>query len=192
MAKAKSPKKAAAGKGKGKAVAKAAPAEESKQLALPMPKDRDLKHYISAIQVQQARVKKEQQTLSKIYADADDSGVSVPAIKTGLRIMDTEPLQARSDLMQLALVLAELGAPVQFEVYDPKFGSVEAQAKVEGYKDGKGGKDRDYRSYIKGSPARRAYDHGYEEGSIENMPISPSAKKDALAKLEEPGPSTAH
>jgi hypothetical protein len=172
MAKAKT-KKAAAGK---RAAKSAKPKEDSPQLALPMPKDRDLKHYISEYQLGKKRVDDAKAALDKITASADEAGVSVDAIKKGLAIQKKNPAQAKSDMMQLAMVLRELGTPLQVEVYEPKYGSPEAEAKVAGFQDGKAGKDRDYRSWVKGSPARRAYDENYEAGQLENMPIDAKAK----------------
>lgn len=166
---------------------KAAAAAEDNQLALPMPKERDLKHYISEYQLADAAVKKAKQHLDKIVASADEAGVSVPAIKRGLKIVASKNLiQAKSDLMQLSMVLEELGCPLQIQVFEAKFGGPEAEAKAAGYRDGKAGRDRDYGQWVKGSPARRAYDGGYEEAQIENMPISEEAKTQAKGRLKAP------
>lgn len=174
MAKKPAPKKKAGAKSKAAKLAKAE--KDTAQLVLPMPKDRDLKHYISEYQLGKKRVDDAKASLDKITAAADAAGVSVDAIKKGLAIHKKNPAQAKSDMMQLALVLAELGTPLQFEIYEAKFGGPEAEAKVAGFADGKAGKDRDYRSWVKGSPARRAYDDAYQAGQLENMPIDPKTK----------------
>lgn len=187
MAKAKKPPSKKRGK---QAADKAV---EEAQLALPMPKDRDLKHHISAWQLGKERVKKANADLAAIELAADEAGVSVKAIKDGVRIAHAKnPLQAKSDLLQTALVLQELGSPFQIQVFDVKFGSPEAEGKAAGYRDGKAGRDRDYGQWVKGSPSRRAYDQGYDEAQIENMPISPQAKVDAKAKLKVVETSPAH
>jgi hypothetical protein len=150
-----------------------------------MPAERDLKHHISAYQVAQKRVQDEQKALRKVVKIADEAGVSIEAIKRGLKILNTNPLQARSDMEQLSMVLKELGTPVQFAVFDVKFDDPADEAKVKGYADGKAGKDRNYGSWVKGSPAARAYDTAYDEGQLEHMPISDEAKKAIAAERAE-------
>ena len=167
----------------------------AEQPSLPMPQNRDLKHYINEWQLQQKRVDKEKSALKKIEDAADEAGVSVDAIKRGIKITASpeKALQAKSDMMQLALVLEELGSPFQIQVFETKYAGPEQEAHAAGFRDGKAGRDRDYGQWMKGSPARRAYDEGYELGMIENMPVPEEAKAAERARIKAEGPrATAH
>lgn len=163
MAKSKKSKPASKGK-------RAKKSAEPEQAQLPMPSDRDLKHYISALAVADARVKKEQDARKKIYDAANAVGINKTALDRGRSLAKRNPLDVKNELMQTQMVLAELGAPVQFEVFDNRNGDPVAQAKVQGFADGKAAKDKDASQYgfIKGSPASRAYDEAYDEGQAEN------------------------
>lgn len=159
-----------------------------------MPANRDLKHYISEYQLQDKRLQKERQAMAKLLEAADEAGVSVSAIKRGIKIANGKNLiQAKADMMQLGLVLEELGCPFQIQVFEAKFTGPEQEAQASGFRDGKAGRDRDYGSWVKGSPARRAYDQGYELGMVENLPVPEEAKAAERARIQAEGPrATAH
>lgn len=145
--------------------------QESAQAELPMPSDRDLKHYISALAVADERVKKEQKSRTKIYEAAKAVGISKVALDRGRSLAARNPIEAKNELMQTALVLQEMGSPIGFEVFEARHGDPVSQAKVHGFADGKAAKDKDAsrHGYIKGSPAARAYDDSYDAGQAENM-----------------------
>ena len=182
------PKSSAPKKGKSKKAA--ASAEDTSQLSLAIPKNRDLKHYISEWSLADKRVKDAEKARKHVEDCANEAGVSVKAIKQGKKICDMPAIQSKADLTQLAMVLEEMGSPIRIQVHDAKYDGPEDEAKVRGFADGKAGKDRNYGTWSKGSPAARAYDEAYEKGQLENMPISAEAK--AKAKAGNLEGATAH
>jgi hypothetical protein len=175
------------GKGKGKSsrkkIDKKGATDVGDSAPMLIPPSRDLKHHIAMIQIARAKHNKSQQELTAAYKAADQAGIMRTAIDRGLALHKKDPLTAKSEMLQMAMVLNELGSAVQFEVYDPKNKGPEGEAKVRGYQDGKAGREKDYGSWIKGSPARLAYDEAYDAGQLENMPIDLASKR----KLQEEG-----
>lgn len=184
MAKAKSQKKPAGKKKADKKGATDIDGETGEAVQLAMPAERDVKHYISEWALADKRVKDAEKARKKVETCMDEAGISVKEMKRAAKMKDVNPVQLKYDMSQLCMFMSEMGLPVQIQVFETRFGSAEAEQKARGYKDGKAGKDRDHGTLMKGSPGRRAYDEGYDEGQIENMPIDATAKAKALADLK--------
>jgi hypothetical protein len=156
----------------------------SEAAPLLVPKPRDMKHHISAIQVAKARLDKEQASYRNVCKAADEAGIDVKAVRNAITMHSKPALNSQSYFTQLSLALQELGAPVQINVHQAKFEDAVAEAKVRGYADGTGGNPQSH-SWVKGSPAARAYDDAYADGQMENVDMSEEERSRIRAERAE-------
>lgn len=147
--------------------------------AMLLPPPRDLKHHLTIIQIKKAACDKANAELRHAFKVADESGVNGNAVRKGLALHKKDALSAKAEMLQLSLVLQELGSPVQFNVHEAKYKDAVEEAKVKGFGDGKAARAKDH-PWVKASPAARQYDESYEEGQLENISMSAADKRRAL------------
>lgn len=167
MAKPKSASKKPAPKKKSKGGGKRAPAtpkSEEVDVAVGsllsgdnMPKIKDLSYHYQNILGLMEKAASAQSRVSEAKKRAKEAGVDTGALMTAMKLTRLDPLDLAALLKQQAALMSELGLPVQMTLFEPKYGSVEAQAAAEGSAAGKAGRTPDTDRWPEGTPGHADY-----------------------------------
>jgi len=99
-----------------------------------------------------------------------DKGIDVKAVMNTMRLERLAPEDLARELQQQQRLMKARGLPIQVELFEAKYDSPEAQAKVFGFKDGKDGRSQDASRWPEGTPAHQAYVDAWVEGQ-KQMPL---------------------
>lgn len=189
-------------KGKGARRAKTKPdgdPAETTQPALPnMPSERDILHHLQNIKHYEDKAATARGHLADAKKKAKEAGIDLQALKLSMGFARSDTLDISTMLNQLSKMMAIQGLPVQMHLYDARYSDPEAQAKVEGFQDGKACKTPNAAKYPEGSPFHAAYMASWMEGSATNVKGAPSAAEQAardkdFEAAKPPGePATTH
>ena len=119
--------------------------------------------------------------VSEAKKKAKEANVDVGALMTVMRMERADPLDLASELKMQAMLMSELGLPVQMQLFEPKYGSIDAQAAAEGAQSGKNGRSPDTVRWPEGVPGHTAYMRAWndEQGEIaKNFGKTPSDDDD--------------
>ncbi len=132
-----------------------------------LPKLRDLKHHythILKLQEQASLAAKAVTTAKKIAKEAGCDVAGLMQIKSNYKL---DPMDLAARLRQQMSLMKELGSPVQIQLFETKYGSVEAQAAAEGRADGKAGRSPNGARWADGAPGFDEYTAAWNEGQAE-------------------------
>jgi hypothetical protein len=122
-----------------------------------MPKIRDLQYHMSQIAGYQDKARSASARVTEAKKKAKEAGVDVGAIMEVLAMKREDPLDVATRLRQLAALMSEEGLPVQIQLFEPKFGSIEEQAAAEGWQAGINGRSPDTERWPEGTPGHTEY-----------------------------------
>lgn len=122
-----------------------------------MPPSRDVMYHYEMILGLMEKAATAQSKVTDAKKKAKEAGVDVKALMTAKTLMRLDPLDLSSLLRQQAMLMAELGSPIQISLFEPKYGSIEAQATAMGNAAGMAGKSPETDLWPEGTPGHSEY-----------------------------------
>ena len=107
--------------------------------------------------------------VSEAKKKAKEANVDVGALMTVMRMERADPLDLAGELKMQAMLMSELGLPVQINLFEPKYGSIEEQAKAEGFAAGKAGRSADGGRWKEGEPGYEEYLAAWTKGQASHV-----------------------
>lgn len=114
--------------------------------------EKDRAYYVDTYLKLLAKHQKTGSDLSDFGKKAKEAGVDMPAMKAVLKLEKTDPLDLASTLKQMAAFGKDRGLPIQIQLFEPKYGSIEAQATKLGWDAGMSGRNPPTELYPEGTP----------------------------------------
>lgn len=165
------PKKRSSGKRKAKET-KADKVEVSNGVQLLLgvgngPKDPELLHDFELLMNLMAKAATAGGHVSEQKKKMKERGIDVKAAMNTMRLERMAPEDLARELQHQQRFMKMRGLPVQLELFEAKYDSPEAQAKVFGFQDGKEGRTADASRWPEETPAHQAYMDAWLEGQKE-------------------------
>lgn len=129
--------------------------------------EKDRGYYVDTYLKLKAKKDKAQNDLTEFGKKAKEAGVDMKAMKDVLNMEKMDPLDLADLLKQMAAFARDRGLPVQFQLFEPKFESVEAQAKKFGYDAGFAGRNPLMEMYPEGTPGHEPMMQGWRSGQAQ-------------------------
>lgn len=129
-----------------------------------MMQQKDREYYVTTYLGLKAKKDKAAQNLSDFEKKAKEAGVDMKALKNVLNMEKMDPLDLATLLKQTAAFMADRGLPLQLQLYEPKYGSVEEQAQKMGWDAGVNGRSPELHMWPEKSPGHEAYMRGWNSG----------------------------
>jgi len=145
-------------------------------LAGNMPPIKDLLYHLEQIAGYQAKAKTASMAVTKAKNAAKAAGVDLKSLSETQGLIGMDPLDMATYFRQLQALMKEKGMPIQIQLFEPKFGSVEDQASHEGWADGTNGRTPNTTRWPEGTPGHVQYMRRWNDGQKEI--ISKGAKGD--------------
>ena len=98
---------------------------------------------------------------------AKEAGIDVNDLMNMMKMARMDPLDLATELKQQAIMMRELGLPVQLSLYEPKYGSIEKQAMALGFAAGRAGRSPNVEMFPEGTPGHVEYMRGWNDGQAE-------------------------
>lgn len=136
-------------------------------LAGNMPPIKDLLYHLEQIAGYQAKAKTASMAVTKAKNAAKSAGVDLKALSESQGLIGMDPLDMATYFRQLQAIMQEKGMPIQLQLYEPKFGSVEDQASHEGWNDGTNGRTPNTTRWPEGTPGHVQYMRRWNDGQKE-------------------------
>ncbi len=133
-----------------------------------MPPTKDINYHYDTILGLMDKASLAQSKVSDAKKKAKDAGVDVQALMNVKKALKADPLDLAHRLRQEAMLLREKGSPIQMQLYEPKFGTVEDQAKSEGWNDGINARNMNISRWPEGSPGYVEYTRSWNDAQAEN------------------------
>jgi hypothetical protein len=133
-----------------------------------MPPNRDVMYHYQTILGLMEKVSAAQSKVSDAKKKAKEAGVDVGALMDTKKMMGLDPLDLAAKLKQQAMLLTELGSPIQFQLFEPKYGSLEEQAGLEGWQDGINARNMNIARWAEGAPGHIEYTRRWNDAQAEN------------------------
>lgn len=134
-----------------------------------MPSERDLEHHLQNIKGWKDKAATAQKHLSDARKKAREAGISIKAIMVYLGYERADTLDVATELGQLSILMRRRGHPVQMQLYDLRHGDPAAQAKAEGYADGRAAKTPNAARWPETSPQHAIYMAAWNDGQKDNL-----------------------
>lgn len=143
-----------------------------------MPPSRDLIYHMDTIAglIDKARTAAAKVTEAK--KRAKEAGVDVVAIMDVMKEERIDALELATRLRQKAALYRERGLPVQLALYEPKHGSIEAQASAEGWSDGINGRSPNMERWPEKTPGSAEYLRRWNDSQKEILMKNADAKEE--------------
>jgi hypothetical protein len=154
-------------------------------LAGNMPPIKDLIYHMEQIAGYQAKAKTASMAVTKAKNAAKAAGVDLKSIAEGQGLIGMDPLDMATYFRQLQAIMVEKGMPVQIQLFEPKFGSTEAQAKHEGWNDAKADKPPNTVRWPEGTPGYPEYMRSWNDGTRDNTVKRVTGAEDALEEAQD-------
>ncbi len=172
MAKGKAKKavKKGGGKRKAKAPTKEETVEVNNSMSLllgNMPPVRDIIYHLETIKGLQDRARTAAGKVTDAKKKAKEAGIDMGALSLAMGYERMDPLEMATQLRQMQAVMREKGMPVQLALYEPKFGTIEAQATHEGWAAGIAGRSPDMERWPEGSPGSKEMMRAWNDGQAD-------------------------
>lgn len=132
------------------------------------PPSKDLLYHLDQIAGYMDKAKTAQTRVTEAKKKAKDAGVDVKAITDTLTELRMDPLDLAHRMHQKATLWREKGMPIQMSLYEPKFGSIEEQAKTEGWQDGINARNINLARWPEGAPGHIEYNRRWNDAQAEN------------------------
>lgn len=143
-----------------------------------MPPVRDILYHLDTIKGLQDRAKTASGKVSDAKKKAKEAGIDLAAISMTMGFERMDSLELATQLRQLQVLMREKGMPVQLGLYEPKFGSIEAQAKHEGWKDGQAARSPNTERWPDGVPGQPEYLRAWNDGQRQLVEDGQKARPD--------------
>ena len=153
-------------------------------LAGNMPPTKDLMYHVGQIKGYQDAAKTASGRVTAAKKAAKEAGVDLTAIALHLGFKRTDALDLATLLRQLSAMMREDGLPVQLSLYEPKFGTLEAQAKHEGWNDAKNDRSPNTTRWPEGAPGHSEYLRSWNDGTRDNTVSRVTGGKEAMEEQE--------
>lgn len=147
-------------------------------LAGNMPPVKDILYHLEQIAGYQAKAKTASMAVTKAKNAAKEAGVDLKALSESQALIGMDPLDMATFFRQLQVVMQEKGMPVQISLFEPKYGSVEEQAGVEGWADGKAAKTPNTTRWREGAPGHVQYMRRWNDAQKDNLTDKAGADND--------------
>lgn len=134
-----------------------------------MPPIKDLLYHAQQIAGYQARAKRAQGLVTDAKNKAKEAGCDLNALSLAMGFEKMDPLELATILRQTAAVMQAKDMPIQMQLLEPKFGTVDEQAGAEGWAAGKAGRTPDTARWPEGSPGHVQYMRRWNDGTKENV-----------------------
>lgn len=134
-----------------------------------MPPIKDLLYHAAQIAGYQASAKTAQGKVTAAKKRAREAGVDLSAVALAMGYERADPLELATELRQLAAIMKAKDMPIQLQLVEPKFGSIEEQAKVEGWNDGKAARTPNTSRWQEGAPGYVEYMRRWNDAQKDNM-----------------------
>lgn len=149
-----------------------------------MPKVRDLMYHMDTIAGWMDKARTAQGKVSDAKKKAKEAGVDVAAIMTVMKMRRMDPMELATELRQQAALMAECDLPIQLSLMEPSFGSVEEQAKSEGWADGKRGSTPNTSRWPEGAPGSKEYHRRWNDAQREILTGAVGGEDDETSEEE--------
>jgi hypothetical protein len=93
-----------------------------------------------------------------------EMGMNVQAFTETMKLERLDPEDLAAQLMEMRRLAKLRGLPVQIDLYEAKYGTVEEQAYAEGYGDGKNGRNANLKRWGEGTKGYDEYMRGWNAG----------------------------
>lgn len=129
--------------------------------------EKDRSYYVDTYLKLLAKQQKAAADLKDFSGKAKEAGVDMSAMKAVLKLEKMDPLDLATTLKQMAAFGRDRGLPVQFQLFEPKYGSLEEQAKKLGYDAGYKGNNPLMEMYPEGTPGHEPMMQGWRSGQAQ-------------------------
>lgn len=154
-------------------------------LAGNMPPTKDLLYHLNQIKGYMDAAKTASGRVTAAKKSAKEAGVDLQAVSLALGFKRADPLDIATLLKQLSVYMREDGSPVQMALFEARFGSVEEQAKSEGWRDGTAGRSPDSSRWPEGGPGHVEYMRRWNDGQKDLVTNGAKGGKDEEGEGEE-------
>lgn len=137
-------------------------------LAGNLPPIKDLIYYNDTLAGLQDRARTASGKVSDWKKKMREDGVDVKSVTDFLGLERLDPLELATYLRQLQALASAKGLPVQMQLFEPKHGSVEDQAKAEGWRDAKADRSPNTQRWPEGTPGHVEYSRAWNDGTRDN------------------------
>lgn len=134
-----------------------------------LPPVRDLKYHYSNILGLMDKARTAAGKVGEAKKAAKEAGVDVSALMTVMKLERLDPLELATMLQQQATMMTNLGLPVQLQLWEPSFGSIDERAKAEGWAAGKAARSMDTVRWPEGAPGHEAYTRSWNDAQRDNV-----------------------
>lgn len=122
-----------------------------------MPKIKDLSYHMGQIAGYIDKSRTAAKRVTEAKASAKEAGCDVAAIMDILSMKRADPLETATYFRQLAAMMQEEGTPIQIQLFEASYDSIDAQAAAEGWRDGKAARTPDTTRWPEGAPGSVSY-----------------------------------
>lgn len=129
---------------------------------------KDLNYHYNTILGLMDKAASAQTKVSDAKKKAKEANVDVAALMNVRKALKMDPLDLAHRLRQEAALLRDKGSPVQMQLYEPKFGTVEEQAGNEGWQDGINARNMNLARWPEGTPGFVEYSRKWNDAQAEN------------------------
>lgn len=143
-----------------------------------MPPSKDVMYHYQTILGLMEKASSAQGRVGDAKKKAKESGIDVSALMTVMKFTRLEALDLATMLKQQAMLMAELGLPVQLSLYETKYGSIEKQAMKLGWDAGRAGRSPPTDMFPEGTPGHPELMRGWQDGQAQ-------LGKDGILKVED-------
>lgn len=133
------------------------------------PATRDLEYHYLTILGLMDKARTASAKVGDAKKKARESNVDVSNLMDVMKMTRMDPLELASKMRQQSALMRKLGLPVQTSLFELKYGSVEAQAKAEGWAAGKAGRTPDLARWPEGAPGHADYMRCWNDGTCDNV-----------------------
>lgn len=132
-------------------------------LAGNMPPIKDILYHLEQIAGYQAKAKTASMAVTKAKNAAKEAGVDLKSLAEGQGLIGMDPLNMATYFRQLQAIMREKGLPIQIQLFETKYGSVEEQAMKEGWDAGIAGRSPDTARWPEGTPGHEQHMRGWND-----------------------------
>ena len=133
------------------------------------PPDKDLLHHYENVLAWEAKKDTVMGHLRAAKKVAKEAGCDLEAMNQVKHDERMEPQDLANRMRQYAQLGRIRGLPVQTQLFEPKYGSIEEQAKAEGFAAGKAGRSADGGRWKEGEPGYEEYLAAWTKGQASHV-----------------------
>lgn len=132
-----------------------------------MPKDEEVTRDFEMLARLMAKAATAQSQVREHKSKMKDKGQDVKSFTDTMALERMDPLDVAKRFQSYQRLFRIQGMPIQIGLFEAKYDSLEAQAKAEGYADGKAGRSQNTSRWVDGAPGHSEYSAAWLEAQAE-------------------------